>query len=238
MEDIETPVPTPFPSTPEPTDETPLPTPFPSTPEPTEPIETPDPTPFPSTPEPTEPEVTPAPTPCEGRKWYLLSTNSVKKMCSNGYDIPPGVVFTFYGSEKECCSSEFSSNEKCIVRDVCRPDVPVTPVPTLQPTEEILTPVPTFIPTEEPTTKLPTLSPTFGSTPTVSKEISGPPTVVPDRNAAEPEGKTYGKSSRLSSAIFSFDFLNFAHLIQSLPSAMRKSETESVSTFAPTPSRL
>jgi len=30
----------------------------------------------------------PAPTPCEGRKWYLLSTKTILKQCTNGYDIP------------------------------------------------------------------------------------------------------------------------------------------------------
>lgn len=96
----------------------------------------------------------PAPTPCEGRKWYALSTQRVFQ-CTNGYDIPAEAVdFTFFNSLSECCDEMFGEGEECSFEDVC-------------------------VETDE--TSSPSPAPSFGSTPTVSKEITGPPTFPVDR---------------------------------------------------------
>ncbi|KAL7478561.1 hypothetical protein ACHAW6_004321 [Cyclotella cf. meneghiniana] len=161
----ETPEPTPNP-TPEPTPEpTPGPTPEPTpgpTPEPT-PGPTPEPTPGPTpepTPEPTpgptpapiEPVVTtppsPAPTPCEA-KLFFFDGNS----CSNEFFIASG---SSYSSLISCCSDNFGVDSflmgSCQYTDVCSTEPPsASPVITIPPTS--------------------------GSTPTVSTEVTGPPTV-------------------------------------------------------------
>ncbi|KAL3759751.1 hypothetical protein ACHAWU_008245 [Discostella pseudostelligera] len=91
-----------------------------------------------------------APTPCEGRKWYALSTQKVFQ-CTNGYDIPVDAVdFTFFSTMSECCDEMFGVGADCDFKDVC-----VEAAETVSPTPE----------------------PSFGSTPTVSKETSGPPTL-------------------------------------------------------------
>merc|ERR1712087_225366 len=71
-------------------------------------------------------------------------------------------------------------------------DRPVNPPPTTgRPTNPPPTtdrPVSTPRPTNPPFNMI-SYMPTFGSTPTVSKEITGPPTFVPDRN--NPDSKTF-----------------------------------------------
>lgn len=112
--------------------------------------------PPPPSPEPTKKPTTAAPTTCEGRKWYLLITNELTEMCSNGYDIPSSAQSSmeYYDTLKECCEEEFNGG-KCMFVDVCNPGQP--------------TPSPTILITNEPT---------FGTTPTVSKETTGPPTMA------------------------------------------------------------
>ena len=108
---------------------------------------------------PTVPEIvttqpSPAPTPCEGRRWYALSTQRVFQ-CTNGYDIPVEAVdFTFFNTMEECCEEIFGEGEECDIKDVC--------VETVE-------------------TGSPSPAPSFGSTPTVSKETTGPPTFSVDR---------------------------------------------------------
>ncbi|KAL7526007.1 hypothetical protein ACHAXR_001268, partial [Thalassiosira sp. AJA248-18] len=80
------------------------------------------------------PAPSPAPTPCEGRKWYLLSTKTVEKLCTNGYDIPLSEVDSvdYFESRDECCDSEFDAGE-CEYRDVCVEEL-ITKKPTPSPT--------------------------------------------------------------------------------------------------------
>mmetsp|Transcript_21519 Transcript_21519/g.35280 ORF Transcript_21519/g.35280 Transcript_21519/m.35280 type:complete len:334 (+) Transcript_21519:565-1566(+) len=120
-------------------------------------------------------EPSPAPTPCEGRKWYLLSFMT----CTNGYDIPPGTDMDFYDTMSECCDEEFDDG-KCVYNDVC---VDETPNPT---------PSPTLDPTPSP---IITGTPTFGSTPTVSKDTTGPPTKLPDRTPKQWIGDGWSSDS-------------------------------------------
>jgi len=124
-------------------------------------------------------EPSPAPTPCEGRKWYLLSTKDNSMMCTNGYDIPPGTDMDFYDTMSECCDEEFDDG-KCVYNDVC---VDETPNPT---------PSPTLDPTPSP---IITGTPTFGSTPTVSKDTTGPPTKLPDRTPKQWIGDGWSSDS-------------------------------------------
>jgi len=89
---------------------------------------------------------------------------------------------SLYDSLQECCEDAFASG--CNYEDVCNPGTE-----TPNPMEDVsyTTPDPTPFPTTEPSpsftlsaTKF-TMLPTFGSTPTVSKETSGPPTMTPKR---------------------------------------------------------
>ena len=105
---------------------------------------------------------------CEMRLWYFSSESGE---CTNGF-LQDGE----FASLQECCEATQSDEEECLYDDVCVEDPP-TPSPTPEPT-----PVPTpveIIVTPSPTTPIEietTGEPTFGSTPTVSKEVTGPPT--------------------------------------------------------------
>ena len=72
---------------------------------------------------------------------------------------------TYFDTAAACCVQTFGTEGLCEYIDVCNP----TPLETPEPT-----PAPTPVPTPEPTPE-PTLEPTFGSTPTVSKEVTSPP---------------------------------------------------------------
>jgi len=89
---------------------------------------------------------------CMMRKWYFADGK-----CTNGFAPPEGDVFS---SLVECCEAEQTIEKICTFDDVCVP-------------EESTTPAPSVIFTPQPSTD----SPTFGSTPTVSKEVTGPPTI-------------------------------------------------------------
>ena len=87
------------------------------------------------------------PTACEERLWYFSSGS-----CTNGYsDLSDDNGDTMYLTLNECCEYELPGLS-CLYNDVCKP-------PTPAPFEVV------------------TYSPTFGSTPTVSKETTGPPTM-------------------------------------------------------------
>ena len=148
----------------------------------------------PITPAPIEVEVTPpAPTPstpspttCQERNWYFDG-----ELCTNGYD-EDGT----YTSLLTCCEEEQEGND-CKFEDVCcemRPwyfdgeactngiapdgDLFDTVLACCEAEEaegectfiDVCNPVPELV------TPIPTDQPTFGSTPTVSKEVTGPPT--------------------------------------------------------------
>ena len=105
------------------------------------------------------PRPSPSPTTCEGRQWYIKTDKVTQLQCSNGYDIPEAAQdsMTFFASAAECCDEAFGPGSAqagtCEWVDVC-------------------------VPTSSPVTFIPTLMPTFGSTPTVSKETTGPPTMT------------------------------------------------------------
>ena len=88
---------------------------------------------------------------CMMRKWYFADGK-----CTNGF-APEGDLFS---SLVECCEAEQTNEKICTFDDVCVP-------------EETTTPAPSVIFTPQPSTD----NPTFGSTPTVSKEVTGPPTI-------------------------------------------------------------
>ena len=88
---------------------------------------------------------------CMMRKWYFADGK-----CTNGF-APEGDLFS---SLVECCEAEQTNEKICTFDDVCVP-------------EETTTPAPSVIFTPQPSTD----TPTFGSTPTVSKEVTGPPTI-------------------------------------------------------------
>jgi hypothetical protein len=150
------------------------------------PIPVPVPEPEPTTPSPSVGIASPAPTPCPDRKWYIeMSNDGMTKTCTNGYEIPDNIEgMTYFDNEDECCAAEFDEGE-CNVVNVCIEvtEPPPTPVPTFIVTEEPEPTTPSPI-EPEPTTPSPTPDnevftnePTFGSTPTVSKETTGPPTI-------------------------------------------------------------
>ena len=105
---------------------------------------------------------------CEMRLWYFSSESGE---CTNGF-LQDGE----FASLQECCEATQSDEEECLYDDVCVEDPP-TPSP---PTPEVIsTPEPSaeIIETPSPTTPIETTGePSFGSTPTVSKEVTGPPT--------------------------------------------------------------
>ena len=104
------------------------------------------------TPEPS-PSGTTQPTTCEERLWYFNSNS-----CTNGYDDTSNESGDImYSTLLECCENEQSSLD-CSYTDVCKPP---TPAPSPGFGLEVFT-----------------YSPTFGSTPTVSKETTGPPTLL------------------------------------------------------------
>lgn len=115
--------------------------------------------------------------------WYY---NSIEKVCTND----PGMVGNGneeFDSESACCVVE-SGVFPCPSIDICIPVPPPPEILTGQPTgPEITTGEPTgpglltFAPTTPTTpenfeTPFPSPAPSFGSTPTVSKETTGPPT--------------------------------------------------------------
>lgn len=119
---------------------------------------------------PTRNPITPVPTTCEGRKWYLLSTKEVLKLCTNGYDIPPGTVMDegdYYDTRQACCESEFDAGT-CEFMDVC-----VTNSPSTTPTSE-----PTVSPSSAPTTNSPSRNPTKVPS---SSPITSSPTTCDER---------------------------------------------------------
>jgi hypothetical protein len=97
---------------------------------------------------------------CEMRLWYLSESG----VCTNGFTQDGE-----FASLQECCEVT-QSGEDCLYNDICNPDPPA-PTPT-----EVVSMVPTLVFTPEPTPGEGTGEPTFGSTPTVSKEVTGPPT--------------------------------------------------------------
>ncbi|KAL7468250.1 hypothetical protein ACHAXS_008474 [Conticribra weissflogii] len=161
-----TPGPTPSPSS-EPTAEptSPEPTPPPSsepTAEPTTPEPTPGPTPPPSltpsrqptTPSPTtgEPTLNPVTSSPTSCEQRQFYINDLGTMCSNGFDYTG--TGDLYETLEECCFM-VSGESTCRSEDICQP---------------------TAMPANSPT-----MSPSFGATPTVSKEVTGPPTSSIDR---------------------------------------------------------
>jgi hypothetical protein len=97
---------------------------------------------------------------CEMRLWYLSESG----VCTNGFTQDGE-----FASLQECCE-ETQSGADCLYDDICNPDPPApTPI-------EVVSMVPTLLFTPEPTPGEGTGEPTFGSTPTVSKEVTGPPT--------------------------------------------------------------
>ena len=107
------------------------------------------------TPEPTPSPVTPSPTPCEAQVFFFDGVS-----CSNEFYIADASA---YNSVVMCCNQNFGSgsfmNGSCDYVDVCNTEPP-TPAPF----------------------SLLTNPPTSGSTPTVSTEVTGPPT-MPDRSS-------------------------------------------------------
>ena len=135
---------------------------LPPTPSPVEDIKTLLPTDSPITPEPTENPITPAPTPCEALPFFFDGDT-----CSNEFSIADAPSFD---SLAKCCNMNFGAggaftDGSCNYIDICN---------TLPPS-----PAPTFISTP-------------GSTPTVSKETTGPPTMSIGRTRDIPhdESKT------------------------------------------------
>ena len=114
------------------------------------------PSPSPITPEPTDSPITPAPTPCDDRVFFFDGNTNT---CSNDILIADAPEFM---SLKKCCNFNFGlgslKDRSCIYIDICN---------TLPPS-----PSPTFISTP-------------GSTPTVSKETTGPPTMGSGRDDEE-----------------------------------------------------
>jgi len=164
--------PTPNPVTPSPTlnPVTPSPTLNPVTPSPTLNPVTPSPTLNPVTDEPTPAPIesiqtnspTPAPTPCEA-KIFFYDGNT----CSNEFYL---LDTSSYNSVVSCCDANFGAGSYmngCNYVDECN-SLP----PTLAPIETTETP---------PPSPSPTMEATFGSTPTVSKETTGPPTMTHSR---------------------------------------------------------
>jgi hypothetical protein len=97
---------------------------------------------------------------CEMRLWYLSESG----VCTNGFTQDGE-----FASLQECCE-ETQPGADCLYDDICNPDPPA-PTPN-----EVVSMVPTLVFTPEPTPGEGTGEPTFGSTPTVSKEVTGPPT--------------------------------------------------------------
>ena len=104
-----------------------------------------------STPSPSTIEITSLkPTACEERLWYFSSGS-----CTNGYsDLSDDIGDIMYSTLNECCEYELPGL-LCSYDDTCKP-------PTAAPS---------------PGLEVFTYSPSFGSTPTVSKETTGPPTM-------------------------------------------------------------
>jgi len=99
-----------------------------------------------------------APTTCKERVWYLFGGKCTNMNESTSNDTGSST----YGTLVECCENEMPWKE-CVFEDVC-----YTPAPS--PASSAFD------------SMVLTSPPSFGSTPTVSKETTGPPTIlVPDR---------------------------------------------------------
>ena len=88
--------------------------------------------------------------------------------CTNGYENTSNDSGNeLFNTAFECCEDGLGmgNSGQCPFEDVCFPNPP-TPTP------------PEVLETPEPTTYMPSPAPTFGSTPTVSKETTGPPTMA------------------------------------------------------------
>eukprot|EP00804_Cyclotella_cryptica_P011713 CCRYP_011315-RD/>CCRYP_011315-RD protein AED:0.13 eAED:0.13 QI:0/0.8/0.66/1/0.8/0.66/6/154/665 len=97
------------------------------------------------------PAPTPSPTTCEERNWFISGEGSTP-ICSNGFSFASNS--NLFESVAACCMA--LGNGDCFVEDICSTANP-TPSPFA--------------------TYSPTAGSTFGSTPTVSKETTGPPTM-------------------------------------------------------------
>jgi hypothetical protein len=99
--------------------------------------------------------------------WYYI-----EGVCTN--DLSMGTGSGQFDSESACCKANFGGQFPCDAVNICIP-MPPPEVITGEPTgPELLT----FAPTtpENFETPFPSPAPSFGSTPTVSKETTGPPT--------------------------------------------------------------
>eukprot|EP00970_Alexandrium_tamarense_P001711 scaffold221_cov189-Alexandrium_tamarense.AAC.5 len=166
----------------------------------------PQPSKAPVTPQPTivTPQPTPSPTSCEERMlWHPSADGS---MCTNDANYPTDDN-DFHNSLQECCKAVFGTLV-CEYDDICTSsqpskapvtpqpsspapttDAPVSPLPTMSPLSAVTTAPPT---TPRPSF-FPTASPSFGSTPTVSKETTGPPTMSGGRTRSMPRGGAFKK---------------------------------------------
>merc|ERR1711906_88506 len=93
---------------------------------------------------------------------FTLSNGQCTRDCAADYS------GTNYATEADCCASEFPAGG-------CSSNNCGNPQPTLSPTY-FPTSMPTYVPTTMPVAALATPQPTAGSTPTVSTEVTGPPT--------------------------------------------------------------
>jgi hypothetical protein len=103
--------------------------------------------------------------------WYY---NSIEGVCTND----PGMVGNGseqFDDESACCIVQFGSVTACDTSNICIPEPPESSF-TLPPTDGDFPLQPTVPETAE--TPFPSPSPSFGSTPTVSKEVTGPPTLA------------------------------------------------------------
>merc|ERR1711966_614072 len=93
---------------------------------------------------------------------FTLSNGQCTRDCAADYS------GTNYATEADCCGAEFPAGG-------CSSNNCGNPQPTLSPTY-FPTSMPTYVPTTMPVAALATPQPTAGSTPTVSTEVTGPPT--------------------------------------------------------------
>merc|ERR1711966_314669 len=93
---------------------------------------------------------------------FTLSNGQCTRDCAADYS------GTNYATEADCCGAEFPAGG-------CPSNNCGNPQPTLSPTY-FPTSMPTYVPTTMPVAALATPQPTAGSTPTVSTEVTGPPT--------------------------------------------------------------
>lgn len=97
---------------------------------------------------------TPSPTLCKDRKWYSVNTTDGTK-CTNRFELSVNDELKF-DTLDECCAATFDDAANCKSIDVCNPtEVPATPSASIP----------------MPITFIPTVMLTFGTTPTVAKEV-------------------------------------------------------------------